>query len=146
MGTPEAFLVFSAARAPARMLTISLFPSAQAYSNIGPVIAPSGTIADQGLVQVLGSSMVNLYSMVFRSVRAKYSVIFKVFGLAFWKVPPGRKLVVSTTSVSPSQWPRESPCHRWIFEDMCALPSRGMMRGSLSRSYSITRYPGLWII
>ena len=56
---------FSAARAPARMFTISLFPSVQAYSNIGPFIAPRGTMADQGLVHVAGSSIVNLYSMVF---------------------------------------------------------------------------------
>src|SRR5690349_21577028 len=65
IGTPEAALAFSAARAPARMFTISLLPSVHAYSKIGPFIAPRGTMADQGLVQVEGSSTVNLYSMVF---------------------------------------------------------------------------------
>src|SRR5260370_9985906 len=68
IGTPEVLLAFSAARAPARMLTISLFPSAHAYSNMGPFIAPSATIAVQGLVDVCGSSPLTLYSIVFCSV------------------------------------------------------------------------------
>src|ERR1700674_83499 len=126
------------------MLTISLFPSLQAYSNIGPFIELKGTIADQGFVQVVGSSIVNLYSIVLWSVRVKYSVIFKVLALAPWKVVPGRKLVVSTTSVLSSQWPRDSPCHRWMFSERCGRPSRGMMRVSLFRSYSIRTYPGPW--
>src|SRR5690242_20540986 len=65
IGTPEAALAFSAARAPARMFTMSLLPSVHAYSKIGPFIAPKGTMADQGLVQVDGSSTVNLYSIAF---------------------------------------------------------------------------------
>ena len=85
------------------MLTIPLFPSAHAYSNIGPSEWLKGTIADQGFVHVAGSSMVNFYSMVRASMRVKRSVIFKVFGSAFWNVAPGRKLVVSTTNVLPSQ-------------------------------------------
>src|ERR1700680_3517417 len=128
------------------MLTISLFPSLQAYSNIGPFIELKGTIADQGFVQVVGSSIVNLYSIVLWSVRVKYSVIFTVLALAPWKVVPGRKLVVSTNSVLPSQCPRESPCHGWILEETCGLPSKGMMRGSLAHSYSISTFSRLWMI
>src|SRR6202521_3274154 len=124
------------------MLTASLLFSVQAYSKIGPCIELKGTIADQGFVHVAGSSIVNLYSIVLWSLRVKYSVIFKVLALAPWKVAPGRKLVVSTTSVLPSQWPRESPCHGWILDERCGLPSRGMMRVSLFHSYSIITYPG----
>src|SRR5487761_1046196 len=120
------------------MFTMPLLPSLHAYSNIGPSIWLRGRIADHGLVQVVGSSMVNLYSIVFASRRVKRSVIFKVVGSAFWKVAPGLKLVVSTTSVRPSQWPLESPCHRWMFSERCGLPSRGMMRISLFHSYSIS--------
>src|SRR5213594_1194854 len=38
------------------------------------------------------------------------------------------KLVVSMTSVSPSQWPRESPIHCRMFCGRCGRPSIGMMR------------------
>src|ERR1700730_5945769 len=69
---------FSEAPAPARMLTASLLFSLQSYSNSGPVLAFNGAIADQGLVQVEGSSMVNLYSIVFALMRLKVSVIFWV--------------------------------------------------------------------
>src|SRR5689334_17849157 len=62
---------FSVARAPANILTIPLLPSAQAYSNIGPSMWLRGTIADQGFVHVLGSSIVNLYSIVLASRRVK---------------------------------------------------------------------------
>src|SRR5216684_528653 len=104
----EIFLAFSAAafsatRAPARILTASLLFSVQSYSGIGPSIWLRGTIAVHGLVQVDGSSTVNLYSMVFWSVRVKYSVIFKVFAFAPWNVAAGRKFEVSTISVLPSQ-------------------------------------------
>src|ERR1700730_6027098 len=128
---------FSVARAPARILTASLLFSLQSYSKIGPSIWLKGTIADQGFVHVDGSSIVNLYSIVFWSVRVKYSVIFKVFAVAPWKVAPGRKLAVSRTSVLPSQWPREFPCQRWISGDRLGRPSNGMMRVSLFHSYSI---------
>ena len=40
------------------------------------------------------------------------------------------KPVVSTTSVSPSQWPRESPDHRWIPAGRCGRPSSGTTRAS----------------
>src|SRR5580704_5198804 len=69
---------FSEARAPARMLTASLLFSLQSYSKSGPVLAFNGAITDQGLVQVEGSSMVNLYSIVFALMRLKVSVIFWV--------------------------------------------------------------------
>jgi hypothetical protein len=52
------------------------------------------------------------------------------------------KFVVSTTSVAPSQWPRESPrCWR-IFAPMCGRPSSGTRRCSCSSSYRIATRPG----
>src|SRR5579862_4240473 len=99
------------------MFTAALLPSLQAYSNIGPSERLRGTTAVQGFVHVDGSLIVNLYSIVLASSRVKRSVIVKVLALASWKVAPGRKLMVSTTSVSPSQCPRESPCHEWMFDE-----------------------------
>jgi hypothetical protein len=43
-----------------------------------------GTMADKGLVHVVGSSIVNLYSIVSAARRVKRSVIRKFLGLAFW--------------------------------------------------------------
>ncbi len=107
------------------IFTKPLFPSLHAYSNIGPSVWFRGTIADQGFVHVVGSSIVNLYSIILESRRVKRSVMRKVLGLAPRKVAPGRKLVVCTTSVLPSQCPRESPCHRWTFCERCGRPSKG---------------------
>src|SRR5690349_13202352 len=95
----------------------SLLLSLQAYSHSGPETVLKGTTAVQGLVQVEGSSTVNLYSIVSASLRVKYSVIFNVLASAFRYVFSGRKLVVSTTKVSRSQWPRPSPCHWWMFAE-----------------------------
>ena len=61
----------------------------------------------QGLVHVFGSSKVISRLRLFASTRVKRSVILYVSMLDPRK--PCEKLVVSTTSVFPSQWPRESP-------------------------------------
>src|SRR5437764_1038910 len=81
MGAGFSAAFFSVARAPARMFTASLLFSLQSYSNIGPVLAVMGIIADHGLAHVDGSSIVNLYSMVSADMRLKYSVIFCESGL-----------------------------------------------------------------
>jgi hypothetical protein len=52
---------------------------------------------------------VKLYSIRSAATRLKRSVIFKVLGLAFRKVVSGLRLVVSTTSVSPSHWCTAGP-------------------------------------
>ena len=52
------------------------------------------------------------------------------------------KFFVSTTSVSPSQRPRESPTHWRTFGGRCVRPSRGMMRALWTISLSSTTYPG----
>ena len=44
------------------------------------------------------------------------------------------KFVTSTTSVFPSQRPRESPIHWRILESRCGRPSIGITRASCSRS------------
>jgi len=62
------------------MFTASLLSSLQSYSNIGPVVADKGIMADHGRVQVAGSFTVNLYSIVSAEVRVKYSVILCVSG------------------------------------------------------------------
>src|SRR5712672_1796176 len=81
-------LVFSVERAASSILIMSLFPSLQAYSNIGPSTRFIGMIADQGLVHVDGSSIVNLYSIVSASRRLNRSVMRRVPGFAFWYVAP----------------------------------------------------------
>src|SRR5712691_2623114 len=54
----------------------------------------------------------------------------KMSGFASWNTTPvsERKFVVSTTSVSPSQCPRESPSHWCRFFPTSGRPSSGMMR------------------
>ena len=66
----------------------------------------------QGFVHVVGSSTVNCHSIVSASTRVKRSIRCR-FAPEPLKVSLSEKLVVSTTSVSPSQWPRESPFH-WL--------------------------------
>src|SRR2546428_14162881 len=134
---------FSAARAPARMFTASLLSSLQAYSNIGPFTWLMGMTADQGFAHVVGSSIVNLYSIVSLSMRVKRSVILRVPGLALRKADSGLKLVLSTTSVSPSQWPRASPCHCWRLAETCEPLPIGMMGTSLPTSRVMATHPAL---
>ena len=86
LGLPVAFsfAALSAARAAASISTREKFPSLQENSGIGPFILLKGTMAVQGPVHVVGSSTVNLYSIVVSSVRVKYSVIFKASEFASW--------------------------------------------------------------
>ncbi len=57
-----------------------------------------------------------------RSMTLTAEVEFRNFTLSL-------KLLVSTTSVLPSQWPRESPFQRRMFAPMCGrAPSIGMRR------------------
>src|SRR5207245_9274344 len=88
---------FSAARAPARMFTASLLSSLQAYSNIGPFTWLMGMTADQDFVHVVGSSIVNLYSIVSLSMRVKRSVILRFPGLELRKDDEVMIIVFSVT-------------------------------------------------
>src|SRR5206468_4087932 len=80
-----------------------------------------GTAAVQGFVHVFGSSTVYWKSIVSAFTRVKSST------MCIFAPPPGQQLnelsmtfaskfVVSTTSVLPSQWARESPSH-WRIHD-----------------------------
>src|SRR2546422_2268855 len=80
----------------------------------------SSWLTVHGLVQVVGSSIVTAYSIVFVSSRVHRSTRCR-FSREPAKSLLGEKLVTSTTSVLPSQRPRESPHHcrtwdgRWGF-------------------------------
>ena len=86
----------------------------------------------QGAVHAVGSSTVTSYWSVLGPTRVKRSIVwrFSAEPLKSLKVLFGEKFVVSTTSVSPSQWPRESPCHWRTLSEKCGLPSRGITRTS----------------
>src|SRR5438094_6413967 len=97
-----------------------------------------------GLVHVDGSSIVTTYSIVFGPVRVQRSTKCR-FSRAPMKSDFGLKLVTSTTSVSPSHRPRESPkrCRIWL--GRCGLPSMGTMRCHpcpCPTSYKIDTDPG----
>ena len=55
---------------------------------------------------------------------------------------PGAKLVVSTTSVSPSQRPRESPSHSLTFFATCGVPSIPMSHESRFACYILNAILG----
>src|SRR5204862_7111134 len=102
---------FSRKRAPVRMPVMPMFPSWHAYSYIISSILVRGSTAVHGLVSVVGSETVNSYLIVSRPTRVKRSTSF-VVALEPGALVSRLKLTVSTTSVSPSQRPRESPIHR----------------------------------
>src|SRR5882672_12608428 len=81
----------------------------------------------QDLVHVVGSSIVTAYSIVFASRRVHRSTRCR-FSWDPWKYVLGLKLVTSTTSVLPSQRPRESPHHWRTCEGRCGFVVTGMMR------------------
>ena len=60
------------------------------------------------------------------------------------KLVSRRKLVVSTTSVSPSQRPRESPIHCRTPSGRCDRPSSGMTRELWTISFSSTTWSSVW--
>src|SRR6202049_24982 len=90
-----------------------------------PLVVVQGISAVQGLSHVVGSSTVNWYMILSLAAREKRSTRCN-FSLEPRKAVIFVKLVVSTTSVSPSQWPTESPCHWRIFCGRWGLPSVGM--------------------
>ena len=77
-------------------------------------------------------------------MRVKRSTSFMFF-VAYWNVEPrpsSVKFVVSTTSVWPSQWPRESPSHWRTVDGRCGLLLIGMIRVSCICSCTIETTPG----
>src|SRR5215208_496052 len=88
--------------------------------------------ADHGRVHVRGSSSVYSYLIVVGLTSVKRSVIFR-FSVDPWKLAAGvlsLKFVVSTTSVLPSQRPRESPSQPRTLDGGCGRPFSGMIRTS----------------
>src|SRR6476619_860467 len=87
---------------------------------------------DHGRVHVRGSSSVYSYLIVVGFTSVKRSVIFRS-SVDPWKLVAGvlsLKFVVCTTSVLPSQWPREMPIHPRTFDGGIGRPSNGMIRTS----------------
>src|SRR5438128_11399748 len=80
------------------------------------------------LVHLVGSSIVTAYSIVLASRRVQRSTRCR-FSCAPWKSDFGEKFVTSTTSVLPSQRPRESPHHWRMVGGRCAAVVIGMLRG-----------------
>ena len=68
------------------------------------------TSAVHELVHVSGAVTVNAYSRVSASTRVIRSITCALF-VVFLHYRLASKFFVSMTSVSPSQWPRESPDH-----------------------------------
>src|SRR5262245_32174938 len=101
---------FSSSLAPTSVLYRPKLPSWHACSKIGPTVFFIADSAVHGLVHIVGSSIVNLYSMVSSATRVNRSMTFK-----FSSEPRNGffplKFVVSTTSVSPSHRPRDTPIH-----------------------------------
>src|SRR5947208_14480112 len=103
------------------------------------------TSADHGRVHVVGSSTVNSYLSVFGSVIDRRSIRCMLV-VDPRHSRPGSKLVVSITSVWPSQWPTESPSHLRTVEGRCGRPSVGTIRTSLFDCMIRITYPGVcWI-
>ena len=69
--------------------------------------------------------MVKRYSSVRGPTRVKHSITCRS-SVAPWNLVLSVKLVVSTTSVSPSQWPTESPSHRRMVLGRCVAFMRTM--------------------
>src|SRR6267142_7285409 len=65
----------SCTRAPLKMpSTLRALPSWQAYSYTGPLVRVNGTAAVHGRVQMVGSSMMNRYSIAFAATRVNRSI------------------------------------------------------------------------
>src|SRR5437764_1252946 len=110
---------------------------------MGSWIRVSGSIAVHGRVYDVGSVTVNSYLIVSASNRVNRSTSV-VFAVDPVRLVSRRKVLVSTTSVAPSQRPRESPDHERIF--VWGRPSVGMMRALWMFSVTITTKPGDWTI
>src|SRR5213594_2560024 len=82
----------------------------------GPWLGPGGGIFNRELdISMLSAVRVK------RSIRCSFSLDPR-------KLVRFVKFVVSTTNVSPSQCPTESPCHNRIFCGTCGRPSVEMTR------------------
>src|SRR5881628_3796045 len=79
------------------------------------------------LVHLVGSSIVTAYLIVSASTRIHCSTRCR-FSRAPWKSDFGEKFVTSTTSVFPSQRPRESPHHWRMVEGRCGAIVIGILR------------------
>src|SRR4051794_21054608 len=82
-----------------------------------------------GFVQAPGSLIVTSYLKESGPLREMRSITCS-FSLDTDMKALGLKLVVSMTSVSPSQWPCESPFHCFTAADGCGRSSSGMVRAS----------------
>src|SRR6185503_1458962 len=101
-------------RAPDRMPAMPWFPSWHAYSINGSFERLKRTRAVHGRVHVDGSVMVASYCSVSAATRVKRSTRCRPLDEPSMLLL-GENPFVSTTSVSPSQWPRELPSH-WRIE------------------------------
>src|SRR5437870_12116075 len=100
------------------MVEIIVLPSWQAHSYTGPFVFVQGISAVQGLAHVVGSSTVNSSIIVSSATRVKRSTRCN-FSLDPRHAVRFVKLVMSTTSVFPSQCPTESPRHRLLLCGCC---------------------------
>src|SRR5258705_6577677 len=106
--------------------------------------------ADHGRVHVFGSSTVYSYLIVVALTSVNRSVIFR-FSVDLWKLVAGvlsLKFAVWTTSVLPSQCPREMPSHARTVDGGSGRPSNGTIRTSEPDCVMIEAYPGdcrIWI-
>ena len=98
--------------------------------------------AVQGLVHVSGSVTVTSYTSVPASARENRSTRRSPACEPLKFVLP-EKLVVSTTSASPSQRPRGSPCHWRMPSATCGRPSSGITRVSWIISMWTTTWSGV---
>ena len=114
-------------RAPARMPNIPRLPSWHAYSISGSLICFIGMRTVQGCVHVEGSDIVTSYCNTSGAMRVKRSTRCRPVDdpiMSLFEEKP----IVSTTSVSPSQCPRELPSHCGMPDDRCGRPSSGITR------------------
>ena len=106
-----------------------------------------------GAVYTLGSVTVTVQRMVSSETRRKRSTTSRALlvGMPFSRRPAALdaiqprlwKFLDSTTRVSPSQRPRESPIHMRMFPSMCGWSEIGMMRTSWIISCWMTKWSGV---
>src|SRR6267142_540278 len=106
-----------------------------------------GMLIFQGRVNTLGSSIVASYIKTSGLMRVYRSTTCKA---SLWKFPAlsnqvwSLRSVTSTTSVSPSQRPRDHPIQESVGLFVC--PVMRMVRVALANSYAIRILSGVWII
>src|SRR6185503_5184344 len=117
----------SCLRAPARIPNMPRLPSWHAYSISGSSICFIGIRTVHGCVHVAGSLIVTSYCNTSGAMRVKRSTRWSPVDDPIMSLF-AEKPIVSTTSVSPSQCPRELPSHCKIDGDRCGCPSSGITR------------------